>query len=98
MDGSLEAAFSHKRPFWSTEEVAALLPEDPWAVARWCARRQIPGAKKGPNGRWLIPAVWVRKLLSSESPHDVLLPDTEPATDNWSIRCFVGSGGNPECI
>ena len=66
VDGSSNDSFDHERPFWSPDEVSALLPpgqSSARVVARWCKRGQVPGAKKLPNGRWVIPAAWVRELL-----------------------------------
>lgn len=59
-----------ERPLWSPEQVAALLPDEDEgrnaaAVARWCRQGRILGAKKLPSGRWVIPAAWVRQLLSN---------------------------------
>ena len=68
VDGSSNGSFDHERPFWSPDEVSALLPpgqSSARVVARWCKRGQVPGAKKLPSGRWVIPAAWVRELLSN---------------------------------
>lgn len=59
-----------ERLLWSPEQVASLLPDEDeartaTAVARWCRQGRIKGAKKLPSGRWVIPAAWVRELLSN---------------------------------
>lgn len=60
-----------ERPFWSPAEVAEYLPsETARSVSAWCRTRKIPGAKKLPNGRWLIPLAWVKDLLDDQEPND----------------------------
>lgn len=56
-----------ERPFWSPSEVAEFLPNETGrSVTGWCRERKIPGAKKLPNGRWVIPSAWVKDLLSEQ--------------------------------
>lgn len=71
-----------ERLLWSPEQVASLLPDEDeartaTAVARWCRQGRIEGAKKLPSGRWVIPASWVRELLSNGGS----LPEPTPKSD-----------------
>jgi hypothetical protein len=46
----------------SPEEYARSLDERPapQTVRKWCEKQQLPGARRSPSGRWLIPANAVR--------------------------------------
>ena len=84
------------RPFWSPEEVAALFPDETArSVSRWCRQRRIP-ARKLPNGRWVIPAAWVRELL--ERGGDPFAPPAPAAgsSDGVGVSPFPALPDDPD--
>lgn len=99
MQGSHDATSSYGRPFLSPEEVAALFPnESARSVSRWCKKRRIPGARKLPNGRWVIPAAWVRELL--EHGGDPFAPPAPAAaagsSDGVGVSPFPAPPDDPD--
>lgn len=95
MQGSHDATSSYSRPFLSPEEVAALFPnESARSVSRWCKKRRIPGARKLPNGRWVIPAAWVRELL--EHGGDPFAPAATGSSDGVGVSPFPAPPDDPD--